>query len=86
MIERKKAKKKADSMDEEDRIDLIREEGTQEMEDGMKSIFGSNKYKPQKNDMWNNKSQLNKGKKMVMTIIMKNGKEKTQRTFDDFEG
>ncbi|MFO7992462.1 MAG: hypothetical protein R6U61_09290 [Thermoplasmata archaeon] len=59
----------ADKMSEAERIDFIREHGTESMQRGLNSVFQSNKYKPIKGHMW--KGRLHKGKKMVRTIIEK---------------
>ena len=55
-----------DNMDEKERIDFIRKHGTKSMKDGIKSIFGNNKYKPIREEMW--EKRLYKGKLMVRKI------------------
>lgn len=59
----------ADEMSEAERIDFIREHGTESMQRGLDSVFQCNKYKPIKEHMWN--SRLHSGKKMIRTIIEK---------------
>lgn len=56
-------------MPEEERIEFIREHGTETMKKGLEVIFGRNKYKPIKEDMW--KKRLFRGKKMVRKILKK---------------
>lgn len=62
-----------EEMSEKERIRYIREHGDKTIQDGMKSIFGRNKWKPQKSHMW--ESQLDKGKKLVRAIIRKKRRE-----------
>lgn len=58
-----------EEMTREERIDLIRERGTDAMKAGLDSILDGNKYKPKKERMW--REQLKKGKRMVRTILEK---------------
>ncbi len=58
-----------DEMSEEERIDFIREHGTDTMISGLDAVLQGNKYKPKREDMWENR--LYRGKKMVRTIIDK---------------
>lgn len=68
------AKRKALEMSEEERIEFIRDNGTEEMKAGLESVFGSNKYKPVREKMW--EERLHNGKKMVRKIIeIENGDE-----------
>ncbi len=60
-----------DEMSEEERIDFIREHGTDTMVLGLESVLQGNKYKPKREDMWVNR--LYKGKRMVRTILEKKG-------------
>jgi len=62
-----------DEMSEEERIDFIREHGTDTMIDGLEAVLQGNKYKPKREDMWENR--LHKGKRMVKTIIHKKSAE-----------
>lgn len=63
-----------DSMSEEERIEFIRENGTEAQKRGMKSVFDDNKYKPKRQEMWN--ERLHKGRKMVRVIFQRWGGEK----------
>lgn len=56
-----------EKMSESDRIEFIREHGTDEMKAGLRAVFSGNKYKPKRNKMW--EDRLHKGKKMVKTIV-----------------
>ncbi len=56
-----------ESMSEEERIDFIREHGTESMRRGLDYILQGNKYKPKKEDMW--VERLHEGKKMVRRIL-----------------
>jgi len=58
----------ANRMTEKERIDFIREYGTEVMLDGLNSIFYNRKYTPIKPEMWR---RMGKGKRMVQTIIEK---------------
>lgn len=58
----------ANRMTEKQRIDFIREYGTETMLDGLKSIFKNRKYMPVRPEMWR---RMGKGKRMVQTIIEK---------------
>ncbi len=60
-----------DDMSEDERIDFIREHGTDTMILGLESVLQGNKYKPKREDMWVNR--LYKGKRMVRTILEKKG-------------
>lgn len=62
-----------DEMSEEERIDFIRDHGTESMIRGLEYVLQGNKYKPKKEDMWVNR--LYRGKRMVRTIIEKNGED-----------
>lgn len=66
-----------EDMDEKERIDYIREFAGEHddkvLQDGMKSIFGPNKYKPLKPHMWEN--QLDEGKKLVKSILRRERRE-----------
>ena len=64
-----KAEEPWDTMSEEERIDFIREHGTDTMLIGLDAVLQGNKYKPKREDMWENR--LHRGKKMVRTIIDK---------------
>jgi len=66
-------------MDEKEKIDFIREHGTEEQKDGLKSVFGRNQYKPKRKKMW--KNQLKEGNRMIETILRKNngGMKKTSK-------
>lgn len=59
----------ADDMSERERISFIREKGTEAMKKGMEAVFDGNKWKPKREDMW--KNRLNRGKRMVRTILEK---------------
>lgn len=63
-------------MNEKERIDFIRENGTEEMKAGLKAVFGRNDYKPKREEMWENR--LHRGKRMVETIRNSNGKDEDQ--------
>lgn len=63
-----------ENMDEQERIEFIREHGNEVMKRGMNSVFGDNKYKPVKENIWYNEHQLDTGRKMVRTILKGNGK------------
>lgn len=56
-------------MSEKDRIDFIREYGTDVMKEGLKVVFGNNKYTPIRKDYWEH--SLQKGRRMVQTIVEK---------------
>lgn len=58
---------RAKRMTEEERIDFIREHGTEAMKRGLDSIFNGNKYKPARKEMW--ESRLKRGELMVRRII-----------------
>ncbi len=60
-----------ESMSEEERIDFIREHGTDAMKRGLEYILQGNKYKPKKEKMW--EERLHQGKKMVRQILDKQG-------------
>lgn len=54
-----------------ERILFIREYGSEVQKKGLKSIFGSNKWKPKserKKNLWN---RINRGRRMVQTIVEK---------------
>lgn len=72
--------KSPEDMTEKERIEFIREHGTEAMKDGLKFIFDGNKYKPTREDMW--EERLHRGKKMVETILRK----REERTKDDDNG
>ena len=57
-------------MSEKERIDFIRDNGSEAQKAGLKAIFGNNQYKPKRMEMWN--TRLKKGKRMVQTIVEKN--------------
>lgn len=61
----------ADRLTEKERIEFIREYGTETMKDGMKSVFDGNKWKPKRKEMWKRDDGLDKGRRMVQTIIEK---------------
>lgn len=54
-------------MTEKERIDFIREYGSEQQKKFMDSVFGRNKYEPKRKWMW--KNQLDKGRRAVETII-----------------
>lgn len=84
-MNRRKALLKAKRMRITDRIDLIRDEGTEEMRKGMNAVFGCNLYKPKRKNMW--EERLKEGKLMVACILMKNnGQEEDHVTLEDFGG
>ncbi|MFO8109777.1 MAG: hypothetical protein R6U17_04560 [Thermoplasmata archaeon] len=56
-------------MSEEERIDFIREHGTDTMKRGLNYVLQGNKYKPKKQEMW--EDRLHQGKKMVRQILDK---------------
>ncbi len=58
-------------MSEEERIDFIREHGTETMKKGLEYVLQGNKYKPKKERMW--EERLYEGKKMVRQILEKQG-------------
>jgi len=63
-----------EEMSEKERIDFIRETAGETIQRGMKSIFGSNKYKPKKPHQW--EEQLDRGKKLVRAIVGKKRRER----------
>lgn len=54
-------------MTEEERIDFIREHGTDTMRRGLDFVLQGNKYKPKREEMWD--VRLHRGKKMVKRIL-----------------
>ena len=63
-------------MSEKERIDFIRDNGSEAQKAGLKAIFGNNQYKPKRINMWN--TRLKKGKRMVQTIVEKSNGEYTK--------
>lgn len=59
----------ANRLTEKERIEFIREYGSEQQKDCMDAVFGRNKYEPKRKKLW--KNQLDKGKKAVETIISK---------------
>lgn len=59
----------AAAMSERERIEFIRKNGTEAMQDGLEAVFDGNKYKPVREKYW--KEQLKKGRKMVRCILKK---------------
>jgi len=59
----------AEDLSEKERIQLLRNEGSEVQRKGLRSIFGGNKWKPQKNRerMWVEK--LDEGRKPVRELI-----------------
>ncbi|KXB07376.1 hypothetical protein AKJ51_01400 [candidate division MSBL1 archaeon SCGC-AAA382A20] len=79
-----------EDMTEKERIDFIREYGSEQQKAGLRAVLNGNKYKAIRKEMWN--IRLQKGIRMVQTILDKhNGshiipdnspsqkKEKTQK-------
>lgn len=60
--------KYAKRMNEKERILFIREYGSEVQKRGMKSIFGENKFKPERERQW---KRIDKGERMVQTIVEK---------------
>lgn len=71
-----------EEMSERERIEFIREHGTEEMRDGLGSVFQRNKFKPMREEMW--EEQLFRGKKMVRSILDKR-EELEEEVGDDDE-
>jgi len=71
------SEERLEEMDERQRIDFIREYAEEHddevLQDGIKSIFSPNKYKPKKQHMW--KNQLDRGKKLVRSILRRKRRE-----------
>lgn len=81
-MDRAKAREKAKRMSEEERIDYIREHGTCEMKNGLKAVFGRNKYEPKREKMWGDR--LLKGVKMVTTLLEKCDDNEGIKTLDEW--
>ncbi len=57
----------AEDMSERERIEFIREKGTEAMKAGLDAVFENNRWKPKRENMW--LDRLDQGKRMVKTIL-----------------
>ncbi|MEF8873681.1 MAG: hypothetical protein V5A88_03300 [Candidatus Thermoplasmatota archaeon] len=73
---RKNPSTMAEDLSEKERIQLLRNEGSEVQKKGLESIFGGNKWKPQKERerMWAEK--LDEGRKPVRELIRSHLREK----------
>ncbi len=56
-----------EEMSEKERIEFIREKGTDAMKAGLNAVFENNRWKPVRKNMW--LDRLDQGKRMVKTIL-----------------
>ncbi|MFW6141618.1 MAG: hypothetical protein ACOC53_03565 [Candidatus Saliniplasma sp.] len=56
-----------EEMSEKERIEFIRENGTDAMKSGLNAVFDGNRWKPKRENMW--LDRLDQGKRMVKTIL-----------------
>ncbi len=82
---RKNPSTMAEDLSEKERIQLLRNEGSDVQKKGLESIFGGNKWKPQKERerMWAEK--LDEGKKPVRELIRSHLREKGMEVPSPFE-
>lgn len=77
-----------DNMTEEERIDFIREHGSEQQKAGLRAVLNGNKYKVIRNEMWS--TRLKHGKRMVQTILERQSesnhpkKEQPKTSISDF--
>ncbi len=57
----------AEEMSEKERIEFIRQKGTDAMKAGLNAVFENNRWKPVRENMW--LDRLDQGKRMVKTIL-----------------
>lgn len=67
-------------MTEEERIDFIRKYGSEQQKAGLKAVLNGNKYKIKRKEMWN--TRLNKGIRMVQTIVNRYVPKETKKNKD----
>lgn len=82
---RKNPSTMAEELSEKERIRLLRNEGSDVQKKGLESIFGGNKWKPQKDRerMWAEK--LDKGRKPVRELIRSHLREKGKNVPSPFD-
>ncbi|MFO7792390.1 MAG: hypothetical protein R6W73_05330 [Candidatus Saliniplasma sp.] len=56
-----------ENMSEKERIEFIRDNGTEAMKAGLEAVFEDNRWKPKRENMW--LDRLDQGKRMVKTIL-----------------